>query len=66
MGQNGPGTNAFTKLAKLGVSLTTIRCHDVDFDHMFSKEFGSGHWYYRRSITVIKDVKSVLSGKKTG
>ena len=63
MGQHGPGTNAFPELAKLGVSLTTIRCHNVDFDHMDREEFGGGHWYYRRSIAVIKDVKAVLSGK---
>lgn len=60
MGLNGPRTNAFTKL---GVPLTTVRCHNVDFDHMDRDEFGSGHWYYRRSIAVIKDVQSVLSGK---
>ncbi len=63
MGLNGPGANAFTKLAKQGVPLTTVRCYKVDFDHMDRNEFGGEHWYYRRSITVIKDIKSVLSGK---
>ena len=54
MGLNGPGKKAYTKL---GVPLTTIRCHDVDFDHMSHEEFGSGHWYYKRSITVIKGIR---------
>ena len=51
MGREGPGTNAF---AKLEVPLTTVRCHNVDFDY----DDNFGHRYYRRSITVIKDVKS--------
>ncbi len=54
MGLNGPGKKAYTKL---GVPLTTIRCHDVDFDHMSHEEFGSGHWYYKRSIIVIKGIR---------
>ena len=59
MGQNGPGTNAFNKLAELGVPLTTVRCHNVDFDY----DDNFKHRYYRRSIAVIKDIKAVLSCK---
>lgn len=56
MGLIGPGTNAS---AKPKVPLSIVRCHNVDFDH----DDNIRHWYYRRSISVIKDIKAVFSGK---
>lgn len=56
MGLSGPGAYASPKL---GVPLTIVRCNEVDFDY----EDTIRHWYYRRSIAVIKDIKAVLSGE---
>ena len=57
LGHNGPSTDARRGFA----APLTVRCGAAD---NFRTSDPLRHWYYRRSIGVVKDIKAVLAGRE--